>query len=326
VIITVGDVGNDEIYDIEVAVFDGGSMKRRSFLKYALCSASIGSISVVRGAAESRSPIKRVGGPKLKLSCNLYSFNEPLTRGDMTLDQVLEFCARTGFDAVDPTAYYFPGYPKVPRDEYLFKIKRKAFLLGLDISGTGVRNDFTDPSEARREADIGLVAQWSECAARLGAPLLRVFSGKEVPPGFKREEVLDWVVVALRACVEAGARYGVMMALQNHDDFLQNADQILQVLELVNSDWLGVHLDIGSFNTTDPYEDIARCAPYAVTWQIKEMVKSDGKEQRTDLKKIVRILRECGYRGYLPLETLGEGDPRIKVPRFLDEFQSALRG
>jgi sugar phosphate isomerase/epimerase len=300
-------------------------MNRRTFCKSALCVASISSIPASRGTVVAQSPIKRIGGPKLKLSCNLYSFNEVLTRGQMTLDEVLEFCARTGFDAVDPTAYYFPGYPKVPKDEYLFKIKRQAFLLGLDISGTGVRNDFTDPSKARREADIGLVAQWSECAVRLGAPLLRVFSGKGVPDGFKREQVLDWVVNSLKSCVEYGARFGVMMALQNHDDFVQNADHVLQVLELVNSEWLGVHLDIGSFNTPDPYEDIARCAPYAVTWQIKEMVKLAGKEQKTDLKKIVKIIRECGYRGYLPLETLGEGDPKVKVPKFFEEFQSALQ-
>ena len=47
-------------------------------------------------------------------------------------------------------------------------------------------------------------------------------------------------------------------------------------------------------------------------------------KEKTDLKKIIGILRQCGYRGYLPLETLGKGDPRIKVPRFLEEVRSAL--
>ena len=274
---------------------------------------------------EAQAPIKRIDGARLKLSCNLYSFNEPLSNGEMTLDQALEFCAQAGFDAVDPTAYYFPGYPKVPGNDYLFRIKRKAFLLGLDISGTGVRNDFTEPDGSLWKSDIELVTQWLECAARLGAPLLRVFSGKAVPVGPVREQALDRVVTALKACASNGARLGIMIALQNHADFIQNADQMIQILQLVDSDWLGIHLDIGSFPTADPYQDIARCAPYAVTWQIKERISVGKGEEKTDLRKIIGILRQCGYRGYLPLETLGNGDPRIKVPRFLEEVRSALQ-
>ncbi len=301
-------------------------MNRRDFFKNA-CRIPAGAAAFAGvGEVAAQSPIKRVGGARLKLSCNLYSFNEPLTSGKMTLEQVLEFCARVGFDAVDPTAYYFPGYPTVPGNDYLYEIKRKAFLLGLDISGTGVRNDFTDPDESHQKADIDLVMQWIECAARLGAPSLRVFSGKGVPSGFTREQVLGQVVTSLKACADYGARFGVMLALQNHADFIQNAAQLIQILQLVNSEWLGVNLDIGSFRTSDPYEDIARCAPYAVTWQIKEQINLAGHEQKTDLKTIVKILRQCGYRGYIPLETLGEGDPKIKVPRFLEEVQSLLQG
>ena len=47
-------------------------------------------------------------------------------------------------------------------------------------------------------------------------------------------------------------------------------------------------------------------------------------EEKTDLSEIVRILRAAGYRGYLPLETLGEREPRIKVPKSLDEVRKAL--
>jgi hypothetical protein len=49
-------------------------------------------------------------------------------------------------------------------------------------------------------------------------------------------------------------------------------------------------------------------------------------EERVDLRQIVGILRESGYRGYVPIETLGPGDPREKVTRFLGEFRDALAG
>lgn len=57
--------------------------------------------------------IEKSAGSKLKISLNAYSFNELLTNGSMTLDDLLDFCAANDFDAVDLTAYYFPGYPAV---------------------------------------------------------------------------------------------------------------------------------------------------------------------------------------------------------------------
>lgn len=83
-------------------------------------------------------------------------------------------------------------------------------------------------------------------------------------------------------------------------------------------------MDIGSLRQGNPYEEIARLAPYVYTWQIKENVFRKGKEEKTDLKKIVTILRETGYRGYIPLETLGPGDPKVKIARFLQEARQAL--
>ena len=106
-----------------------------------------------------------------------------LSEKKMTLDELLETCAEIGFDGVDITAYYFPGYPNVPSDEYLYHIKRKAFRLGLDITGTGVRNDFTDPDKNKRAEHITLVKNWIDAAAKLGAPVIRIFAGTQNPKG-----------------------------------------------------------------------------------------------------------------------------------------------
>jgi sugar phosphate isomerase/epimerase len=262
----------------------------------------------------------------LKLSCNLYSFNEPLTSGQMTLDEVLTFCAGVGFEAVDPTAYYFPGYPALPDDSYVYQIKRKAFRLGLDISGTGVRNDFTLPDPARRQAEVELVKKWVGFAARLGAPVLRVFAGlgKELTPAHTREAVTGWIVDALGECTDYAAKQGVMIVLQNHADYVQTADQVLDIVRRVKSDWLAVNLDVGSFKIGDPYAQIAQVAPYAATWQIKENLFVEGQEVETDLSRVMRIVRQSGYTGYLPIETLGKGDPRLKVPAFYEKVKKAL--
>src|SRR5437764_14464867 len=127
---------------------------RRNFIKRAsilpLCAAGIGLGAVSAAAIE---PIKRVGASALKVSCNAYSFAKLLNgqlqgRGaGISLFDLAEFCAKQNFDGIDVTGYYFPGYekngPGVPTDKYIFELKRRAFDLGLGISGTGVGNNFT---------------------------------------------------------------------------------------------------------------------------------------------------------------------------------------
>ena len=237
---------------------------------------------------------------------------------------MIDFCADLGFDAVDPTGYYFPGYPEPPADAYVYAVKRRAFLSGLDVSGTGVRNDFTQPEAAKRETDVALVGRWAEVAAKLGAPVLRVFDGRAEAKGPSREQMTAWVVGAFRACAAHGERHGVTIVYQNHDELLKTADEVLALRERVASPWFGLDVDIGSLRTGDPYEEIARLAPFACTWQIKERLFRKGQEERTDVKRVFAILRQAGYRGYAPIETLGEGDPREKVRLFLDEVREAL--
>ncbi|MBC7892456.1 MAG: sugar phosphate isomerase/epimerase [Sphingobacteriaceae bacterium] len=268
--------------------------------------------------------LEQKGGRRFKTSLNAYSFNEPLRAGTMTLDDLLDYCARQDFDAVDITGYYFPNYPHVPPDEYLFQFKRKAHRLGLSLSGTGIRTDFTQPDAGKRKEDIQLVKNWVHCAAKLGAPVLRIFAGHLNPPGYSWEQIATWMVPDLRECVEYGQKHGVIVAVQNHNDFLKTADQVIDLIKRVDREWLGLVLDVGSYQHGDPYRQIEQTLPYAVNWQVKELVTVNGKEERLDLGKLVRILNASGYRGFLPIETLGKGDPKEKVARFLDEVRNAL--
>lgn len=269
------------------------------------------------------SPLRRVGDAQVRISLNAYSFNGPLRAGRMSLSELLEFCARHGFDGVDLTGYYLQGYPDPPPAGQVRRIKREAFILGLEITGTGVRNDFTvsDPHQLREE--IGRVRSWLEVARDLGAPNLRIFAGRRLEDPERRPEVTRQVIEALRACITAAERTGVMLALQNHFEFIETPEQLLGILAAADSPWLAVNLDIGSFRGPDPYREIGTAAPYAVAWQIKERVYPGGVPEAVDLDRVAEILDRSGYRGYVLLETL-EGDPWVRVPPFLDRLRLAL--
>lgn len=260
---------------------------------------------------------------RLKISLNAFSFNDALLAGEMDVFQLLKYCAEIGFDAVDITGYYLQGYPVVPDDDYLFRVKRMAFALGLEISGTGVRNDFTIADKEQRKKEVKLVKDWVHVAVRIGAPVIRIFAGiqKNV---VSREEVTKWMIDDIRECVEYGAKHGVVIGLQNHADFIQTAEQVNYIIETINSQWLGLILDTGSYRVNDAYSEIEKSLKHAVNWQIKEKIFIDGKEVDTDLDKIVRIIRSSNYNGYLPIETLGKGDPRVKVPLLYNRLKTAL--
>jgi sugar phosphate isomerase/epimerase len=115
-----------------------------------------------------------------------------------------------------------------------------------------------------------------------------------------------------------------MLALQNHNDFIKTAAETEKLLNLINHDWVGLMLDIGSYHTEDPYKDIAANSKYAITWQMKEKVFINESQVDTDYSKIIDIVRECGYKGYLPLETLGDGDPAAKVEALFKKVGSVL--
>jgi sugar phosphate isomerase/epimerase len=157
--------------------------------------------------------------------------------------------------------------------------------------------------------------------------VVRVFAGP-VPEGHDISAVFEWMADALRACAEHGERSGVLVGVQNHGDTLKTADDVLKVVKMVDSPWFGVIVDTGYFLSPDPYQDIARVTPHAVNWQVKEKVDGAAGTARTDLKKLVRIIRQGGYRGYVPIETLsvrGEPyDPRACVTRLLKELREAL--
>jgi sugar phosphate isomerase/epimerase len=277
-------------------------------------------------AAAPTGEVQRIKGTHIRIGLNAYSFNRPLREGKMSLDDVLDYCALHNVDGLDATGYYFLGYPKVPTDEYIYRLKRKAYLNGVTIAGTGVRNDFTLSDAALRKGEIQLVKDWIEVARKMGASIVRVFSGKEVPQGHTFEQVLEWMVPAFQECAAYGKERGVMVGLQHHDDFLKTAAQTIRVVEAVGSEWFGVILDVGSLRQGDPYAEIEKLVPYAATWQIKEQVWRGKKAEPIDLPRIRTIIEKVGYRGFTPIEALGQGDPAEIVTRFLEHVRAAFLG
>lgn len=311
---------------------------RRRFLRLAALS-SLGPTA----APAAYSPIPRAGKARFTPTLNAYSFLEQLnaniadpTKG-IDLFGVCDFCVKHDIEAVDLTGYFFPGYPKEPSDEYIARIKRYTHDRGISISGTGVKNDFATADKAVRAEGVALTKLWIEVAARLGAPVVRVFAGPQqknpkdwqsAAGGASRDEVEKWMADALRECAEHGEKLGVIVAVQNHGDFLSTGAEHISLLRRVDHEWCGALVDTGKYFSEDPYADIAMMVPHAVNWQIKETLGSSLKSPPTDFKKLAKIIHDGGWRGFVPIETLAMGrkdyDPAAEVVKVLVAMREAI--
>jgi sugar phosphate isomerase/epimerase len=132
-------------------------------------------------------------------------------------------------------------------------------------------------------------------------------------------------VQSIEACLDHAARRGVFLALENHGGVVAEPEGLLEIVAAVRSDWFGVNFDGGNFHGVDPYADLERIVPYAVTAQVKVEVQAKGGEkQEADFGRIVKMLRAGGYRGYVTLEYEAAEAPMTVIPRHLDRLRTLL--
>ncbi len=299
---------------------------RRHFLCQSGLTASLGMLLGSR-AARALEPLQRAGRCRLKLSLAAYSFRDFFNHADpakrLTLTGFIDYCADHGCDGTELTSYYFP---KDVTPELLVELKRHAFLRGVDVSGTAVGNNFALPDGPERDQQIAQVKRWIDHAALLSAPHIRVFAG-DPKGGLDKAAAKSQCVRALEECGEYAAGKGVWLGLENHGGIVSDVGDLLDIVRAVKSPWVGVNLDSGNFySDADPYEEMARLAPYAVNAQLKVAINRRGREKvTTDLPRFVKVLRDANYQGYVALE-FEEKDPWGEVPGWLERMKAAFAG
>jgi len=267
-------------------------------------------------------PIRRTGPPRLAVGCCAYSYRDHL-RGAatpaLTMLDFLDECARSGCDGVELTSYYLP-------DPLPYRVARdcagRACRLGLHIAGTAVGGSLALAPGEDRDRQIGLVRRWVDACVDLGGGSVRVFAGP-APTGVEEATARRWAAEALADCAAYAADRGIFLALENHGGLTATPEGLLDLLERVPSEWLGVELDTGNFATSDPYADLSACAPYAISVHVKTEIAPGGVPETADFVRIAETLRTAGYRGYLHLEYEGREPAWTSVPAALAAIRRA---
>ena len=300
---------------------------RRNFLQQCAsmsASAWAGGMTLANSIrVQAIEPIARNGMPKFKFSLAAYSYRSLLKGKQPTLTMLdfIDDCASMGLDGTELTSYYFPD---PPTPTYLNQLRQRCFQLGLDVSGTAVGNDFGVAPGAALQKQIRDVKAWVDHAAKLGAPVIRIFAG-HIPAGRDAQQTHVRMISAIEECCEYAGRHGVFLALENHGGPTSTVAGLLSLVRNIRSPWFGVNLDTGNFHSSDIYGDLAKIAPYAVNVQVKVAISGpDKKPEATDFQRLASLLRKANYRGYIVLEYEEKEDPRTACPKYIDQIRAAF--
>jgi len=272
--------------------------------------------------ASSIEPIRRIADSRVKLSLAAYSFREELTGRDRAMD-LMQF--------VDLAATTISMRSNPPRT-----ISRTRLPLSTAGVCAGMRSfralRFPAPRfETRSPPRQGnSIASWRTCVRGSITPSILARSDGDLRrrSAGRRDDGAGATLVhrCIRQSLEYAASRGIVLALENHSGVVSTADQLLAIVHEIDSDWFGVNWDSGNFRGADPYVELALIAPYAVTVQLKtEISPNGGPPVEADLSRVVGILRNAGYRGYLALEYEAKEDRRTAVPRYLRQLRALIR-
>lgn len=297
-------------------------LSRRDFMVSSAAVAAGVSVAATTDALAIE-PVVRTAGSHFEFSLAAYSYRDLLQhkKEPLPIETFIDDCAAFGLEGTELTSYYLQQDGPLA---YFRNLKRQAFLRGLDISGTAVGNDFCHPPGPERDRQLALVKRWIEFADQMDAPVIRIFSGS-VKPGQSIEPARQLAVDAIEECCAYAGKYGVFLALENHGGLTTQVDDMLKIVHAVKSQWFGVNMDTGNFQSADVYSDLKKIAPYSINVQVKVKIHSAGKPaEQSDFKRLATILRAAGYRGYIVLEFEEAGDPRAECRRYLDEIRAAF--
>jgi len=279
----------------------------------------------------------------MKLAISSYSFHRfgrgPEGKERPSFPAMIEACARWGVDGIELLGLHFDSTAR----QDLGALKQHALQCGVDLVAVSAHHNFVNPDPEKRRQEIDQLCRWVDVAHELGAPAVRAFGGRWAtcsdftqfmaadgvePPlaGYTDDDGYAWSAEAFKIASYCAGRGGVTLLLENHWGFTGTAAGVLRILRETGSPWLKVVLDTGNFNfCPDPYAEMAALAPHALMVHAKTYV-GGGIFYTADLEypRIVRLLREAGFRGYLSLEFEGNAHPDQGIPESLARLREAL--
>ena len=279
-------------------------MKRRKFLKLATTSTTTLAFPGVMSSI-----LSGCSNPKLfKISLAEWSLHRTLQSGKI---DHLDFCKVAkndfGLDAVEYVNSFF--FDKAQNQSYLKEMKQRADDLGVKSLLIMCDNEGSlgDPDPIARTKAVENHYKWIDAGKYLGCHSIRVNAQSEG----EYDEQMKLAADGLRRLTEFGDTIGINTIVENHGGLSSNGKWLATVMEKVDHPGVGTLPDFGNFRIQDEewydrYKGVEELMPYAKAVSAKSHdFDSHGNEINTDYYKMMNIVLDAGYNGYVGIEYEG---------------------
>lgn len=186
--------------------------------------------------------------------------------------------------------------------KYLKEMREKIEEEGLRLVNIPVDiGNISQPEEEKREEDLKKLLKWLEVAEKIGSPSLRVNSG-EGPD-------ISLTIQSYKRLVKEGERRKIKILIENHGGTSGNAENIVRIIEGVNSPYFWALPDFGNFPPGERYQSLKKILPYAWLIHAKTYEFDErGEEVNFDFGLCVKLCKEAKFFGFYSVEYEGKGE------------------
>jgi sugar phosphate isomerase/epimerase len=306
-------------------------MQRRDFIQSSLLAGGLSGIP-----SSQVIPAKPSLQPSIKLSVSSYSYWH--FKGDkFPIEKVIDDAAALGLEGIDVLHRQMESEDNA----YLQKLKKHAFVNGIAMTCLSIHQGFVTPDKDELKKHVEHTIHCIELAYKMGIPCLRLNTGRwntiksfddlmknrgiePILPGYTEDDGYKWCVDGIQQCLKKAEECGVLLALENHWGLGSTPEGMIRIQDTVNSPWLGLLMDTGNF-LEDPYDKLKMIAPRASFVQAKTYYGGgEWYSLELDYDRIVKILRDVNYHGYISIEFEGKEDAKSGVRKSVELLRKAL--
>ncbi len=272
-------------------------MQRREFLATTAAASAAMTFPCVALADDKK--------PLFKISLAEYSLHRMIGKKELLPENLGPFAMKEfGIDGLD--RWNRPIFSKATDEKFLAQIKKADDDAGVKnqlimIDGEG---NLGDPDDAKRKQAVENHHKWVAAAKAIGCHSIRVNARSN--DKLEHDEQLKLAADGLRQLSEYGAKHECNIIVENHGGLSSNGAWLAGVMKAVDLPNCGTLPDFGNFHGYDRYKGVEETMPWAKSVSAKSHeFDAEGNETRTDYMKMMKIVVDAGYDGYVGIEWEG---------------------
>ncbi len=232
-----------------------------------------------------------------------------------------------GISAVEYVNTFF--FEKANDYKYLSEMKKrvddlgsKSLLIMCDNEG-----NLGDPDNKKRAQAIENHYKWTEAAKYLGCHSIRVNARSEG----SWDDQIKLAADGLHRLNEFGDSIGINTIVENHGGLSSNGKWLSAVMERVDHPRVGTLPDFGNFRIQgdewyDRYKGMKELMPYAKAVSAKSHEFDEkGNETGSDFYRIMNIVLDAGYKGYVGIEYEGSVHTEMEGIHLTNDLLKKIR-